>query len=313
MTPSDLKPNICMVGSCMVDLISRVPRLPAPGETLIGSSFQIGFGGKGANQAVMAARLGAAVSVVVSLGRDVFGENTLKNFQEQGIDTRYLTFDEQRFSGVAPIAVDEHSGQNSIIIVPGANDGLTPEKVQAASAAIHAADVLICQCEIPVETTLAAFRVARERSNTLTILNPAPAPQQLPEELMRLCDLFVPNETEAAHLTGLPVETLKQAAQAAYALQEQGPRQVIITLGARGALVLDQNHPVQHIAAEPVRAIDTTGAGDAFVGSLAYFLGKHFSLEKAVVRACAIATRSVLKTGTQISFPYRSEVLELLD
>jgi ribokinase len=158
-------PKICMVGSSMIDLIARVPRLPDPGETLVGSLFQIGFGGKGANQAVMAARLGAQVSAVVKVGRDVFGEDTLKNYQKQGIDTTFVKFDETRFSGVAPITVDEKTGQNSIVIVPGANLGLTPADARAAAGVIQGAQVLICQLEILLETTLEAFRIAREGGN----------------------------------------------------------------------------------------------------------------------------------------------------
>jgi len=292
----------------MIDLISRVPRIPKAGETLAGSVFQMGYGGKGANQAVMAARLGAQVVVVVKLGRDVFGEGTLKNFRDQSIDTTYVTFDETRFSGVAPIAVEEATGQNSIIIVPGANDGLSIADVRAASAAIQAAAVLICQLEIPLQTTLEAFRVARQAGHTLTILNPAPA-ASLPDELLRLTDVVVPNETETALLTGQPVGTIEQAVEAAKLLHGRGPKVVIITLGQRGALLLDGDQPAKHIPARSVEAVDSTGAGDAFVGSLAYFLGQKRPLRDAVQWACAIATQSVLKHGTQTSFPKRDEVL----
>lgn len=303
-------PKICMVGSCMTDLVARTPRLPGPGETLFGNSFHVGFGGKGANQAVMAARLGAAVSVVVKLGRDSFGENTLKNFQEQGCDTTYFFWDETGLSsGVAPIWVEEATGQNSIIIVPGANSALSPADVRAAHSAIEGAQLVICQLEIPIETTLEAFRVAKAAA-VKTILNPAPA-AALPDELLELTDILVPNEVEAAMLSGMPASTVDQAEAAARALRGRGVGTVIITLGDRGALIMT-DEGAEHVAAERVQAVDSTGAGDAFVGTLGYALAAGRSLRDAVRLACTIATRSVLKTGTQTSFPYRAEVEELL-
>jgi ribokinase len=307
--------NICMVGSAMTDLVSRVPRLPSAGETLVGSSFSIGFGGKGSNQAVMAARLGAKVSVIVKLGKDVFGENYLKNYQEQGIDTAYVMFDDTRFSGVAPIAVDEKTGQNSIVIVPGANDGLSPADIRASRAAIDNADIVMCQLETPIESTLEAFRIAKEgpgtKTGAMTIFNPAPA-RELPAELLKLTDVFVPNEVEAAMLLEKSTATVEEAMVVALDFLERGPKRVIITLGSRGAVFASQGEPAQCVQAEKVKAVDTTGAGDAFVGSLAYFLGHNFPLKTSVERAGAIATRSVLKAGTQTSFPYRDEVKELL-
>jgi ribokinase len=304
-------PKICMVGSCMTDLVARAPRLPGPGETLFGTSFAVGFGGKGANQAVMAARLGAQVSVVVKLGRDTFGENTLKNFTEQGIDTTYFLWDDTgKSSGVAPIWVDETTGQNTIIIVPGANEALLPADVRAASAAITDAQSVICQLEIPLETTLEAFRVAKN-AGVMTILNPAPA-ATLPTDLLAITDLIIPNEIEAQMLTGVATDTLEGAEAAARALQRQGVGRVIVTLGARGALVVDGAAAPEHVAAERVQAVDSTGAGDSFVGSLAYCLAAGKPLVDAARVASAIATRSVLKHGTQSSFPYRAEVEGLL-
>ncbi|MCS7070748.1 MAG: ribokinase [Anaerolinea sp.] len=301
-----------MVGSSNIDLIARVPRLPAPGETLIGSKFQMGFGGKGANQAVMAAKLGAQVSVVTKVGRDIFGEDTLKNYQKFGIDTTFVLFDDERFSGVAPITVDENTGQNSIVIVPGANDGLSPADVRAAASVIQNADALICQLEVPLATTHEALKVARESpGRVLTIFNPAPA-AEFPDELLRLSDVFAPNEVEAAMLTGMPASTPEDAERAARALQARGASTVIITLGDRGAYVVTGEQPGYHVPAETVQAVDTTGAGDAFVGSLAYLLAAGRSLAEAVRLAVAIATRSVLKTGTQTSFPSREEVADLI-
>ncbi len=302
--------RICMVGSAMTDLIARVPRLPVAGETLIGSSFSIGFGGKGSNQAVMAARLGAKVSVVVKLGKDVFGENYLQNYKDQGIDTRFVSFDETRSSGVAPITVDDTSGQNSIVIVPGANDSLSPADVQNAASAIREAQVLICQLETPLNSTLEAFKLARA-NHTLTILNPAPA-RELPAELLQLSDVFAPNEVEAAMLTGKTIETIEDAKNVAQTLLARGPKHVIITLGEKGAVFVSQGDLPQFYAAQKVQAVDTTGAGDAFVGSLAYFLAAGWTVERAVTNACMLATLSVQKPGTQSSYPYKDEVKDLL-
>ncbi len=213
-------PKICVVGSSNIDLISMVPRLPVLGETMMGRSFHMGYGGKGANQAVMAARLGAQVTMVTKIGRDVFGDGTLKNYREQGIDTTYVLFDEARFSGVAPIFVND-SAQNFIVIIPGANLGLSPADARAASAVIQAADLLVCQLEVPIETTLEAFRIAKA-GGVRTILNPAPA-AALPDELLQLADLCAPNETETELLTGLPVKTPAEAERAAQALRARGP------------------------------------------------------------------------------------------
>ena len=302
------KPKICVVGSCMIDLISRVPRLPKLGETLFGHEFHMGYGGKGANQAVMAAKLGAHVSLVTKLGRDVFGDGTLKNYQEQGIDTTHVLFDDTRFSGVAPIFVDDHA-QNFIVIVPGANLGLSRADVQDAREIILASEILICQLEIPVETTLEAFRIAKS-NNVRTILNPAPA-APLPDELLQLTDICAPNETETELLTGLPVNTLAEAEAAARKLMARGPKTVILTLGERGALVVDE-HMVESVPAIPVNAIDPTGAGDAFVGSLAVFLGEGLAFADAIRRANAVAALSVTRVGTQVSFPLRQEADEFL-
>jgi ribokinase len=300
-----------MVGSAMTDLVARVPRVPGPGETLIGSSFAIGFGGKGSNQAVMAARLGANVTVVAKLGKDVFGENYLQNYKTQGIDTTYVMFDETRFSGVAPITVDDNTGQNSIVIVPGANDSLSPADVRASRAAIDNTDIVICQLETPIDSTLEAFKIAKE-GKAITILNPAPA-REFPEELLRLTDIFVPNEVEATMLLEKSTATVEEAMAVALEFLERGPKRVIITLGSRGAVFASEAEAPQFVEAQKVKAVDTTGAGDAFVGSLAYFIGHKFPLRKAVEKACAIATLSVLKPGTQTSFPYKEDVQQLLE
>lgn len=301
-------PKICVVGSANMDLLCKVPRLPKLGETLVGHYFHMGCGGKGSNQAAMAAKLGAQVTMVAKLGRDSFGEITFNNYQNLGIDTRNVFWDEQHLSGVAPIFVDDQ-GHNMIVIVPGANMALTADDVRKASDSIRTAGAVVCQLEIPVESTLEAFRIAKAAGRR-TILNPAPA-VAVPDELLKLSDVAAPNETEAEFLTGMPVETLEEAEVAAKALLRRGPSAVIITLGERGALLLDGKN-VTHVPAVNVKPVDTTGAGDAFIGSLAYFLGEARPLREAVERANAIAAVSVMKVGTQVSFPTRDEVAHLM-
>ncbi|MBI1258419.1 MAG: ribokinase [Chloroflexi bacterium] len=305
-------PKICVVGSSNTDLVARTPRMPVFGETLHGHSFHIGFGGKGANQAVMAARLGGQVSMVTKLGRDTFGQDTLANYREQGIETTYVMFDDEVASGVALILVQENSGQNSIVIANGANGTITLADVRAASDAITSAQVLVCQLEIPLAASLEAFRIAKEKGSIQTIFNPAPA-ADLSDELLSLTDILIPNEVEAEMLVGFKVDNNDTATKAARELQQRGPQTVIITLGSRGVLISEVGHDPQVIAAEKVQAVDTTGAGDAFVGSFAYLLAAGRSTVDAARGASAIATRSVLKPGTQMSFPWRKDVLDVLE
>jgi ribokinase len=301
--------RVCVVGASNIDLISYVPRLPRLGETLHGLRFQMGYGGKGANQAVMAAKLGARVAMVTKLGRDVFGEGTLANFREWGVDAEHVLFTEDAFSGVAPIAVAP-DGSNSIIIVTGANDLLTEDEIERARPAIAASTVVVCQLEIPVEISLAALRVAREEGVT-TIFNPAPARPELPEELYRLSDVLCPNEPETELLVGRPIAGDEEGA--ARELLARGAGAVILTLGERGCLVVDGGE-ARPVPVEPVEAVDTTGAGDAFVGSLAYFLAQGRSLVDAAARANRIAAVSVLGRGTQTSFPAAADLpAELLE
>jgi ribokinase len=302
-------PRICVVGSSNIDLTFRTTRLPRPGETLAGQSFQLGFGGKGANQAVLAARLGARVAVVTRVGRDVFGEQTVNNYRQQGIATDHVLRDAVRPTGVASIVVDDEA-RNSILVVPGANLGLSPQDVQQAAAAIEAADVLLCQLEVPQDTTLAAFRLAKA-AGVRTLLNPAPA-APLTEELLRLTDVCVPNETEIETLTGLPAETLQQAETAARVLAQRGPAVVVVTLGDRGALVVE-GAAAEHVPAVPVRAVDPTAAGDAFIGALAVFLTTGLPLPAAVGRANAVAALTVTRPGAQAAFPTGAEIQAFLE
>ena len=287
--------KVCVVGAANIDLISYVPRLPRVGETLHGTQFRMGYGGKGANQAVMAARLRAEVTMVCKLGRDVFGEGTLENFRAHGVDTTHVTFTEDAFSGVAPIAVDP-DGRNAIIIVTGANDLLSLDDLERARPAIAAADVVVCQLELPVETTLSALRIAREEG-VRTIFNPAPARDDLPDELFRLSDVICPNEPETELLTGMPA-----GEGAARELLARGVGAVALTLGDQGCLLVEGDS-VTEVPVEPVRAVDTTGAGDAFVGALATFLAAGRSPVDAAERSNAVAALSVQVRGTQTSFP----------
>lgn len=295
--------KICVVGSSNLDLTARVPRLPKLGETLMGHSFHLSYGGKGANQAITAAKLGAHVTVVTKLGRDVFGEDMLNNYRAHDVDTTFVQFDEALSSGIATIFVDDHA-QNCIVIVPGANATLSPTDVRASAEVLHAADIVVCQLEIPLETTLETFRLARA-ANVRTILNPAPA-TSLPDELFVLTDICVPNEHETETLTGLAARTLDEGKRAARALLARGVRTAILTLGERGALVVTADS-VEHVPPIAVKAVDPTGAGDAFIGSLAVFLGEGVPLRDAVRRANAIAALSVTKIGAQTSLPSRAE------
>lgn len=299
-----LTPRICVVGSANMDLISRVPRLPRLGETLQGRSFHTGYGGKGANQAVMAAKLGAAVSMVARVGRDVFGEGMLRNFRANGIDTTHISVDETESTGVAPIFVDDDA-HNVIVIVPGANGALSPADAQRARETILASSIVVCQLEVPLETTLEAFRIAKS-GHTRTILNPAPA-IPLSDELLQLTDICAPNETEAELLTGRAVKSLADAENAARDLLRRGLPIVIVTMGERGVLYVDSQFVI-HVPAVKVQAVDPTGAGDAFIGGLAVFLSEGLAMSQALHRANAVAALSVTRIGTQVSFPSRDEV-----
>jgi ribokinase len=288
-----------VVGAALIDLISYVPRLPAAGETLHGHEFRTGFGGKGANQAAMAAKLGAHVSIVTRVGRDTFGDSMLENFRALGVDTSHVGVDESVSSGVAPIAVDPN-GENAIVIVTGANARMTAADIERAREAIAAADVLVCQLEIPHDATLAALRIARDES-TVAILNPAPAAIDLPHDVYELADVLCPNESEAALILGRQVGRGEEVA-AIRDLRSFGARAVVLTLGERGCAISTDGEELL-VPAEPVAAVDTTGAGDAFVGTLSVGLALGESLSTAAIRANHVAAMSVRLPGTQASFP----------
>jgi ribokinase len=296
-------PRIAVVGSANIDLTTFSSIFPRAGETLFGQRFDLGFGGKGANQAVAARLCGAEVLMLAKVGDDLFGDATIRNFGSFGIDTTHVRIVKGVSSGAATILV-EPSGQNRIIVVKGANDLLSPADVDAAAAVLGAVDSIILQFEIPLQTIYHTVRFARDHK-IRCIVNPAPA---LPADLASLAaaDYFIPNETEAELLVGRPVHTLEQAGTCATALLEKGFRRVVLTLGARGSLIAGPEGCV-HVPAFTVSAVDTTGAGDAFIGSLAVFLAEGLSEREAVANANVYAALSTTQVGTQKSFPNRAE------
>jgi ribokinase len=297
-------PQVCVVGSCNMDLTAVVPRLPGVGETLPATAFLSGGGGKGANQAVMAARLGASVALVGKVGADLYGEQILRNLAKEDINTANVTTDHEHPSGLALILVDGE-GRNCIVVVPGANAALTAEDVHRAAPEIGAAAVLLCQHEVPPEATVEALRIARSHG-VKTILNPAPA-RPLKEEVLSMVDVLVPNEPELTQLTASPVRDRKETEAAARQLLRAGVGAVVVTRGERGCLVLDGKGVVE-LSGVAVTARDTSGAGDAFVATLGVALADGLPLVEAARRANVVAALSVTRPGTQGSFPRADEV-----
>ena len=293
-------PKICVVGSSIMDLVTYATRLPKLGETLPGTAFVTAFGGKGANQAVMASQLAADVSIVSKVGRDAFGDDYVARFHEFGIDAAQVSRSTSAATGIAAIGVDS-SGANAIIVVPGANDELSEADVTQAAAAITDADALICQWEVPLDAVATALQIARD-AGVLTVFNPAPARAELDDALCALVDVLCPNESEAEALTGRAIATIDDAEVAARTLCARGARTVVITLGERGALVVDAVGARLH-AAPIVNPVDSTGAGDAFVATMATMLAAGHAIDDAVLTAVEIASASVQHRGTQTSYP----------
>ena len=301
------QPEIAVIGSNMVDLITYIRRMPQEGETLEAPDFAMGCGGKGANQAVAAARLGSEVLMVTRVGNDIFAANTIENFTRNGIDTTYVMPTEAT-SGVAPIFVDEES-RNSILIVKGANGLLTPADVAAAERDIARCRLIVLQLEIPLETVYAAIELG-ERLGVPVLLNPAPAQPDLVLERVKGCEYLIPNESELSLLTGMPVDTFDDIRKAAGVLLRAGVRHVIVTLGAQGALWLAGGRE-ELIDGIGVDALDTTGAGDAFIGCFSHVLVQSGDVLTALRRANQYAADSVTKRGTQTSYA-TAEGLSLL-
>jgi len=294
---------IAVVGSANVDLTTFNDVFPRPGETIFGKKFDLGFGGKGANQAVAARLCGANVGMVAKVGSDLFGPATIKNFESQGIDATYVRIAEGASSGVAPIFVDP-SGQNRIIVVKGANDTLSPEDVDAAAPLLRKADAIVMQFEIPLRTVYHTVKFAKTHG-IRCIVNPAPA-QPVDYKEAGAADYFIPNESEAEAITGMPVDSLDDARKCAEFMVRQGMRRVVITLGERGSLAAGQDR-MELIPTFKVHTVDTTGAGDAFIGSFAVFLSEGLPEEEALPRASLYAALSTTKVGTQKSFCNRAE------
>jgi ribokinase len=307
MSPDRPEPVIAVVGSLNIDLVAYAKRMPNVGETVIGERFRMGFGGKGANQAVMAARLGGRVSMVGALGDDVYAGMTFENLDRQEVDATHVARVEGS-SGVAPIWV-EPDGTNRIIVVPGANDLVDTEVAAVAVRSLEGVRVVIGQLEIPQRVTAAAFRAGRE-VGAVTILNPAPA-AELDPDLLDASDWLIPNEPEFAMLAGVEsFDPGDNAALVRYA-GSLGPR-LAITLGSRGAAVVSRDGTVARVPTEPVKAVDTTGAGDAFVGAFAFGLAAGLDELTAVRLGILCASDSVTKPGTQSSFASREEAAALL-
>ena len=300
--------RIVVVGSSNTDMIIKLDRLPSPGETVLGGEFSTAAGGKGANQAVAAARAGGQVTLIARLGDDMFGRLALEGFEAAGIDVQHVRTDPTATSGVALIFVDRN-GENCIAVASGANARLTPADVAEAGDAIRTADVLVTQLETPIETVRAAVELASAHGVPV-VLNPAPA-RALGAEMLRHVSVLTPNETETALLTGIEVSSEADADAAARTLAALGVGRVIVTLGARGAFVFGPEC-VELVAGFPVEAVDTTAAGDVFNGALAVALADKTPIVEAVRFANAAAALSVTRLGAQPSAPLRPEIEELL-
>jgi ribokinase len=299
-----MKPKIVVVGSSNTDMVIKTKQIPAPGETVLGGTFFMNAGGKGANQAVAAVRLGGTVSFICNTGNDIFGKEAIASFKKENINTDFIFIDSKEPSGVALITVDDNA-ENSIVVAPGANAALSVGDIEEIEDFIVQAEIILMQLEIPLSTVIhiAEFAAANEIP---VILNPAPA-CELPNELLKNISIITPNENEAEKLTGITVTDIRTAGRAAKSIYNRGVETVIVTLGAEGALLLNRD-AVVHIAGYKVSPVDTTAAGDVFNGALAVALSEKKSLEEAIDFACKAASISVTRLGAQASAPYRNEI-----
>jgi len=304
--------KIVVVGSFNMDLVVRLPAIPRPGETLLGGVFATYPGGKGSNQAVAAARLGGEVTMIGRVGADAFGDQLLSMARSEGIDTRFVGVDPNEATGVALIEVDAQ-GQNSIAVASGANFTLTVADVASAFAQLERVDLLVMPLETPIDTIVTAAELAH-KIGARVVLNPAPA-HNLSPKLLKNVDVLIPNEYEAAFMTGIDIHSPQDARQAAAHLLQSGAGAVIITMGSQGALIAQaaqSENVYTQTSAFSVKAVDTTAAGDGFVGALAVALGEGRSLPTAARFASAAAAISVTRVGAQPSLPTRMEVEEFL-
>ena len=297
-------PGIIVIGSSNTDMVIKSKKLPAPGETILGGTFLMNPGGKGANQAVAAARLGGNVTFVTKTGNDIFGTDALQILNNEGINTSYIIKDAKNPSGVALINVDE-TGENSIVVAPGSNASLSAYDINDEVFETNSDDLFLMQLEIPLGTVEFVAQKAVSKGNRV-ILNPAPA-RQLSDDLLNCLYLITPNETEAELLTGIEVHDVVTAEKAAFKLRNKGVRNVIITMGALGAYILSGTIS-KLVPVIPVKAIDTTAAGDVFNGALAVAISEGKDIEDAVTFANKAASISVTRMGAQVSAPYRKEI-----
>ncbi|MBN2313860.1 MAG: ribokinase [Sedimentisphaerales bacterium] len=303
------QPNIVVIGSSNMDLVVKAPRIPVVGETILGGDFLMTPGGKGANQAVAAAKLGANVYFVAKLGKDIFAQHSLANFAKESIHTDFIIQTEDVSSGVALITVDQ-AGENVIVVAPGANGKLSPADVENARPAFVSSRTVVAQLEVPLETVECAARLA-DHSDVPFILDPAPA-QKLSVQLLEMVDVLTPNETEAQILTGIDVTDEDSARRAAGKLLALGVKAVILTMGSKGFLICD-NHKMEFVSALKVDAVDTTAAGDAFTGALAVGLARGRTLRDAAVFANHVAALSVMTMGAQSSMPSAEQVERFIE
>lgn len=301
--------NVIVFGSINMDLVARTPRLPAPGETLMGHEFTTVPGGKGANQAVAVARLNVATTMVGRVGADSFGQQLLQALRSSGVNCDRILVDHTTSSGVAMIAVDDAS-ENTIIVIPGANGRVDRLDVERLQPAFSPDSILMLQLEIPLSEVVSAAKAAKQMGATV-ILDPAPAQTELPAELYACVDIITPNQVEASQLLGFPVETVAQAEQAAQVLRQRGVTTALIKLGKLGGVCATAEQTF-HIPSFPVTAVDTVAAGDAFNGGLAAGLAEGLSLPQATTQAAAVAALAVSKPGAQSSLPTREELMTFL-
>ena len=299
-----VKPKIIVIGSSNTDMVIKTKRIPAPGETVLGGTFFMNAGGKGANQAVAAARLGGTVSLVCKTGGDIFGQEAIAGFKKENITTDLIFTDATKPSGIALITVDENA-ENCIVVAPGANASLSVGDIGEIEDFIIRAEIILMQLEIPLKTVAYIAEFAAE-NEIAVILNPAPA-CELPDELLKNISIITPNENEAEKLTGITVTDIRSAKLAARSLCDRGVETVIITLGAEGALLFDRG-VATHIPGYKVKPIDTTAAGDVFNGALAVAISEKKSLEEAIDFACKAAAISVTRLGAQASAPFTHEI-----
>ncbi|MDR1172015.1 MAG: ribokinase [Bacteroidales bacterium] len=297
--------KIIVVGSCNTDMVIKSDRLPMPGETVIGGAFMMNPGGKGANQAVAASRLGGNVTFVAKTGNDLFGRQSLELFKTENIKTDYIFSDPENPSGVALISVDAQ-GENCIVVAPGANATLSPNDISKAKTEIESSELLLMQLEIPMETVEHAAEIAYSKSIKV-ILNPAPA-RALSNKLLKCLYIITPNKTEAEMLSNIKVTDWESARKAADVISGKGVDIVVITLGSQGALIKD-GEQYHRIDAVPVEAVDTTAAGDTFCGALCVGLSEGMTVADSVRFACKAAAISVTRMGAQSSIPYKKEVI----